>query len=483
MSASTERKNRQAARAAGTDKKQIAAREAAEKARKTRRKWIIGTSIVALCILLILFFSSSLFYRVISAETIGSRTFSAAQVNSFKPIVNYEAYSYYMGAENARTYLDNNLVDISARLDYAEEQGLRLTSAEKDQAKVMANNKLAQIEEYAAQSGADASTFISHYYGAGVSAGMIRSCYEDMFLAQKAVFHKFCQLQYTPEDLEAYCAEHPEETERCSYAFYLLPADGTHTAVEAKASADDLVESTRLCMEEAPDALTALQDALAEVLPNAEPTLRTNMAILSAEPDLRAWLAEEGRAAGDLASIEASDGSGCYVVLFLERCDTQPMVAVRHILIRAEAAEDGSISDEAKDAARQRAEELLAAWEAGDKTEADFAVMAALFSDHSETGSEGGLYSTVAPGQMTELFGQEFNDFCFAEGRQYGDTAIVYGESEDYAGYHILFYVESLPGSQAFARDALRSEAMDKWIEDITNGLSPEYHWGNRLVK
>ena len=95
MSASTERKNRQAARAAGTDKKQIAAREAAEKARKTRRKWIIGTSIVALCILLILFFSSSLFYRVISAETIGSRTFSAAQVNSFKPIMNYEAYSYW----------------------------------------------------------------------------------------------------------------------------------------------------------------------------------------------------------------------------------------------------------------------------------------------------------------------------------------------------------------------------------------------------
>jgi parvulin-like peptidyl-prolyl isomerase len=479
MSASTERKNRQAARAAGTDKKQIAAREAAEKARKTRRKWIIGTSIVALCILLILFFSSSLFYRVISAETIGSRTFSAAQVNSFKPIMNYEAYSYYMGAENARTYLDNNLVDISARLDYAEEQGLRLTSAEKDQAKVMANNKLAQIEEYAAQSGADASTFISHYYGAGVSAGMIRSCYEDMFLAQKAVFHKFCQLQYTPADLEAYCAEHPEETELCSYAFYLLPVDGTHTAVEAKAAADDLAESTRLCMEDAPNALSALQDALAELLPDAMPSLRTNVSLLTAEPDLRDWLAEEGRAAGDVTSLEASDGSGSYVVLFLNRSDTQTVAAVRHILVRAEAAEDGSISDEAKDAARQRAEELLAAWEAGDKTEADFALLAALFSDDSATGSEGGLYSTVVPGQTVE----EFDAFCFAEGRQYGDTAIVYGESEDYAGYHILFYVEKLPGRHAFARDALRSEAMDKWVEDITNGLSPEYHWGNRLVK
>ena len=69
MSASTERKNRLAARAAGTDKKQLAAQEAAEKSRKTRRKWIIGTVAVVLCIALVLFLSSPVFYRITKAET------------------------------------------------------------------------------------------------------------------------------------------------------------------------------------------------------------------------------------------------------------------------------------------------------------------------------------------------------------------------------------------------------------------------------
>ena len=54
MSASTERKNRAAAIAAGTDKKTLAAREAEEKARKSKRKWIIGTVAVVLCIALVL---------------------------------------------------------------------------------------------------------------------------------------------------------------------------------------------------------------------------------------------------------------------------------------------------------------------------------------------------------------------------------------------------------------------------------------------
>ena len=89
MSASTERKNRQAARAAGTDKKVQAAQEAAEKARKSKRKWIIGTVAVLLCIALVLFFSSSLFYRISTAETIGGKSFSPAEINYYKASINY----------------------------------------------------------------------------------------------------------------------------------------------------------------------------------------------------------------------------------------------------------------------------------------------------------------------------------------------------------------------------------------------------------
>ncbi len=53
----------------------------------------------------------------------------------------------------------------------------------------------------------------------------------------------------------------------------------------------------------------------------------------------------------------------------------------------------------------------------------------------ADTGSaeDGGLYENVYPGQMVA----NFNDWCFAEGRQAGDTGIV---ESDY-GYHIMYYV------------------------------------------
>ena len=53
MSASTEKKNRQAARAAGTDKKTLAAQEEAKKRAKSRRNWTLGTIGVVLLIALI----------------------------------------------------------------------------------------------------------------------------------------------------------------------------------------------------------------------------------------------------------------------------------------------------------------------------------------------------------------------------------------------------------------------------------------------
>ena len=50
MSASTEKKNRQAAREAGTDKKMLAAQEEASKKAQSKRRWTLGTIAVVLLI-------------------------------------------------------------------------------------------------------------------------------------------------------------------------------------------------------------------------------------------------------------------------------------------------------------------------------------------------------------------------------------------------------------------------------------------------
>ena len=478
MSASTERKNRQAARAAGTDKKVQAAQEAAEKARKSKRKWIIGTVAVLLCIALVLFFSSPLFYRISTAETIGGHSFSPAEINYYKASMGYSSYVQYFGEETARASLERNLTELAAQLNYAEEQGLRLSSVEKDATADRAAEQMSLFADYAQQNGVSTSTYMSAVFGSGVNERLIRSVLEDSALAQKAYFHKFCSLQYGEEELDAYY-ENPEDGDRLSYAVFFVAADENRTALEARAAAQAVFESYQYGKDDG-EPLAVLNDALAEEIPGSAAQPFTDRAPSAVDPAYQEWVTAPERSEGELGVVEQADGSGVYLLLFLGRSDnSEPVVAVRHILIMAEADENGAYTDEAKAAAKARAEELLAAWEKGDKTEADFATMAYLLSDDSGSSGNGGLYPTVTPGQMVE----EFDAFCFAEGRQYGDTAIVYGESDTYAGYHIVFFVEKLPGRQAAARDALRGAAMTEWSTEVTAELTPEYHWAYRFVK
>lgn len=123
----------------------------------------------------------------------------------------------------------------------------------------------------------------------------------------------------------------------------------------------------------------------------------------------------------------------------LEKDDTS-MVDVRHILIQPEAVElsEGDEGYEeavqaAKDAAKARAEELYAQWQAGEMTEESFSELA---QENSSDGSasNGGLIAEIYPGQTVDAF----DAWCFEEGRKTGDTGIV----ETEFGYHIIFFVE-----------------------------------------
>ena len=116
----------------------------------------------------------------------------------------------------------------------------------------------------------------------------------------------------------------------------------------------------------------------------------------------------------------------------VEKSDV-PNVNVRHILIEPEYAEDGTVSDEAWEAAEKQAQELLARWQEGEATEESFAALANENSTDPGSNTVGGLYEDVYPGQMVPAF----NDWCFDESRQTGDTAVV---KTDY-GYHIMYFV------------------------------------------
>ena len=142
-------------------------------------------------------------------------------------------------------------------------------------------------------------------------------------------------------------------------------------------------------------------------------------------------------------------------------------VDVRHVLIMPEGADSSNIRTETFDeaaweAGRVKAEELLAAWEAGDKSEESFAQLAV---DHSQDGSavNGGLYTDVVKGQMVEAF----ENWCFDETRAYGDYGIV----ETEFGYHLMFYVGSRPVWVEYAE----SDLMNQRASELLNTLLVKY--------
>ncbi len=142
-------------------------------------------------------------------------------------------------------------------------------------------------------------------------------------------------------------------------------------------------------------------------------------------------------------------------------------VDVRHVLIMPEGADSSNIRSETFDeaaweASRVIAEELLAQFEQGDKSEESFAAMAV---EYSQDGSavDGGLYTDVAKGQMVE----NFENWCFDESRQSGD----YGLVETEFGYHLMYFVSSRPMWVDYAE----SELLNKRANELLNMLLEQY--------
>ena len=182
---------------------------------------------------------------------------------------------------------------------------------------------------------------------------------------------------------------------------------------------------------------------------------------------------------GDVSVVESAAGDGYYVVVFLAREDNHyPTVSARHILIRAEADENGAYTDEAKQAALARINEIKAEFESGDKTEESFAALAEQYSEDAGSNTNGGLYENIYKWQMVP----EFDAFCFA-GHKSGDIDVVYGENSGYAGYHLVYFVgEGDLYSNVIAENALLSDAVNAFVEEHIEGYEPVLRFWSRYA-
>ena len=497
MSASTEKKNRQAAREAGTDKKTLALEKEAQEKKKSNLRWTLGTIAVVLVVALVLLLNSGLVYKT-TAFTVGSKNYSTAEVNyryanqyynfanqygSYASIFGLDTSSGIRGLDKQNCPMMENGTWKDYFLDAAKHEMIRATALGQYAAEngiKLDDSDYAQID--AAFEGLEEQAK-SYGYGSG----------DKMLAANYEARQPLCRWQrsYGTRCL-GWCKEHCDggrfegARDYFDYAYCYVSAERVETTDADGNTSTNVTDETVAAASEKASAIAdaykkAAGDSPAMRLINAaaseEQTGSQQTHVQGSSVPAAEWMLDASRKSGDVTVYP--DASGCYVVVFLSRDDNHYNTAnVRHILVKAEADADGNYTDEAKAAAKARAEEILAEYESGDKTEDSFAALANEYSEDTGSNTNGGLYENVAKGEMV----QEFNDFCF-DSHKPGDTGIVYGESGSYAGYHVMYYVgEGELCSTVIAESDLRNADAEAWMEEAEAANPTKDGFGMKFV-
>lgn len=517
MSASTEKKNRQAAREAGTDKKTLAAAKEAKQKRNSKIKWTVGTIAVILVIALVVVLSTtSILYTGTTALTVNGEEITPAEMNyyystQFYSLANqYGDYAALMGLDlrggtaglahqtcpllpDGGTWKDyflqaakDEILQIRAIEKYANDNGITLTDEEIAQV----DSSFDGMDQLAKSQGfGSVDKLFAANYGAGVDSVLVREASLKSALVAKVLDQAAEGFQYDDAQLEDYYKSLNGESDVYDYVYYYIPAGTVETTNEDGETVTEPNDDTRAeALKKAEAIVASYEDAkgkdfvenfnaaVAENVEDASGNRRSSPA--SSLGVYKEWLTGSHKA-GDIGIVANTDNNGQYVIMYLDRNDNHyPMAQVRHILVRAVAGEDGTFTDEAKAEAKAKAEDILNEWKSGDMTEDSFAELANKYSEDPGSNTRGGLYDNVAKGQMVE----EFDRFCF-EGHKPGDTGIVYGESGGVPGYHVMFYVgEGDLYSNYIAKNALLNQDMNKWMEEVSAGYEAVEGFGLRMV-
>ena len=471
MSASKDRINRRQQIEAGTDKRTIAAAEAAAKRRKSNITYAIVGALLVVFFAFIFIYNSSIPTRHTTAVTINGRDYTAAQLNyhysssyntfynNYGEYINYGMFfdpnqslkdQMYTEDTTWRQYfLDTAVQDmtqIQVLCDAAEADGFTLP----EDLQAQYDQSMQQLETGWSNLGySSLEQFLNMNYGTGVTFDMVKEESYRSFLASAYAQHVFDSYEYSEDELTAYYAEHADEYDVISYAYYSAGPDDT---VDAQAVAD-AVNGTSLEQFEA-----YMSDNYDGAAPTSTNAAGSNITSVYAD-----WLLDAARVPGDATAVE--DGDSTIVVMYLDR-DTNDYypVAFRHILIQAEDTDgDGEISQTEIDAAAAQAEDLYTQWQAGDATEDSFAELANTYSTDGGSNTTGGLYESVAKNQMVE----PINDWLFDAARQPGDTEVISYEGANYTGTHVVYFVgaEEQTYAQTLSDNTMRNEAFSDWLQ------------------
>ena len=498
MSASREKNKR---------KEQAAVPETANEAKKGMSKGL-KTTLIAVCAVLVVcivvFFymlTSGFFASHATAATVGSHNLSPAMVNYFYRNAYSSMQSQYgdmmsyildtnkpldeqnYDEESGKTWADffteqglTTAAEVYAIADEAKANGYTLS--EEDQASIDA--QISSLELYASYSNMNKNSYIAAVYGSGCNEKSFREYLELTTLASSYAQSISSGFTYTDADIAAEYEANPNSYDAVTYRQFLVSDSMFQTTTDSTDESTD--ESSDAAAELSEEELTALKEEMAskmaadseddeqafinEAYANAldtakesyadeSYTLREDQLYSSLSSDVADWLFDASRTEGDTTYI-ANDSGVYYVLYFVSRSTNDNLLPnVRHILISVSDTSDETAMEEA----RTKANEILAEFDAGDKTAESFGALAKEYTDDSN-GDEGGLYENITPGQMVT----EFNDWCFDESRQPGDTGIV----ETTYGVHVMYF-DSFGKTyrDTLVENALRTADYNAWHDGV----------------
>ncbi|MGN1002024.1 MAG: peptidylprolyl isomerase [Oscillospiraceae bacterium] len=509
MSASKQKKVRTEQRSEGLDKKSAAASEKAVKERKFRRNTIIAVVIIVLVVAAALVVNSTLLYTSVDAVVIDGTGYSAADVSFYcNAIVNsyrYGSYSSYyssyvdfnqsldsqpyMGIFEDYTWADyfyetalDQMIQDTALYNDAMANGYTLSEEEKAEIE-------SYIDSYAAAAeaqGYKTDKYLSLVFGKGVNADRVRELLTMQTIASSYNSYVYDSFSYTDEELKTYYSEHTDELDAFTYQTYTVStsadayadlADDEARAEAARADADKLAEAST--PEEFAEAVSALQTDKDASLEYADVKATRSIGLgQNLGSDIQEWMVSAERKAGDTMVYDSTSGS--VVVMFVSRSDNNyNTVNMRHILIQTEADENGEYTDEAREEAKAAIEDLFAQW-LEDPTEENFITLASENSEDSSSAADGGLYENVPRDYMVD----EINDFLFNSNAKAGDTAICYGSSSGYDGYHLVYFVgENGLYCDYLAENSLRSDDYNAYYEALLDGIEPVEKFASKFIE
>ena len=302
-------------------------------------------------------------------------------------------------------------------------------------------------------------------YGNHVNAKDIRDAVNLEAYSSAYYYNVYNGFEITDEELNSYA----DKLKVCGIMGINIIYDTETTAEENaigldKAGAQKIANELIACTseeeftEKCSDYLKTYYGYSDEDVTNALPNMRNDAFAYVEGNQLSEWAFGDA-AVHDTLSIEAEGSYGIYMLTKEPSLDDSKTVNVRHILFTTAQHGGDADAEAAMAECHQLADKALEQWKKGEATEDSFGALALELSEDPGSVRAGGLYEHVYPGQMVT----NFNDWCFDESRQPGDTATV----ETEYGVHVMYFVGD--GGEKWRADAdtaVRQEKYDAWYTE-----------------